>query len=216
MRLVVAEAGLRERKKQQTREVIAGAARRLFDDRGFDAVTVAQIARVANVSEVTVFNYFPTKEDLFFGGMQFFEEKLLDAVRQRAPGESVLEAFRRPVLDGLKRLAADEPAAVIAAAGNVISASPALAAQEREIVARYTRLLAEQLAEEAGVAPDDVEAIAVASALMGVQRAMVGYIRSSILAGRRGPRLVADARSQARRGFGRLEKGLAEYGRRRA
>jgi AcrR family transcriptional regulator len=215
MLLVAAEAGLRERKKRQTREVIADSARRLFDDRGFDAVTVAQIARAANVSEVTVFNYFPTKEDLFYGGMQFFEEKLLDAVRERAPGVSVLEAIRRPVLVGLKRLAADEPSAAIAAAGNLISASPTLEAHEREIVARYARLLAEQLAEEAGVGPGDVEAMAVASALMGVQRAMVGYVRSSVLAGRRGPRLVADARSQARRAFGRLEKGLADYGRKR-
>jgi AcrR family transcriptional regulator len=213
---VAAEAGLRERKKQQTREGIAEAANRLFADRGFDAVTVAQVAQAANVSEVTVFNYFPTKEDLFYGGMQFFEEKLLDAVRERAPGESVLEAFRRPVLEGLKRLASDEPAEVIAAAGQLISASPALEAHEREVVARYTRLLAKLLAEEAGAKPGDVEAIGVASALMGVQRALVGYVRSSVLDGRRGPKLVADARSQAVRGFGRLEKGLAGYGRKPA
>ena len=213
---MAAEPGLRERKKQQTRELIADAARRLFADRGFDAVTVAQVARAANVSEVTVFNYFSTKEDLFYGGMQFFEEKLLDAVRERAPGESVLEAFRRPVLDGFKRLAADERAKLITTAGKLISASPALEAHEREIVARYTRQLAEQLAEEAGAKPGDVETMGVASALMGVQRALVSYVRSSILAGRRGEKLVADARSQAVRGFGRLEKGLADYGRKPA
>src|SRR3981081_554741 len=96
MHVVAAETGLRERKKQQTRELIADAARRLFADRGFDAVTVAQVARAANVSEVTVFNYFSTKEDLFYGGMQFFEETLLDAVRARAPGGSALEGCRRP------------------------------------------------------------------------------------------------------------------------
>jgi AcrR family transcriptional regulator len=212
---MAAEPGLRERKKQQTRELIADAARRLFADRGFDAVTVAQVARAANVSEVTVFNYFSTKEDLFYGGMQFFEEKLLDAVRGRAPGESVLEAFRRPVLEGFKRLAADERAKLIRTAGKLISASPALEAHEREIVARYTRRLADELAEEAGAKPGDVEALGVASALMGVQRALVSYVRSSILAGRRGEKLVADARSQAVRGFGRLEKGLADYGRKR-
>jgi len=209
---VATEAGLRERKKQQTRELIADTARRLFADRGFDAVTVAQIARAANVSEVTVFNYFPTKEDLFFGGMQFFEEKLLDAVRERAPGESVLEAFRRPVLAGFPVLADEERIRSIVAARSLISASPSLEAHEREIVARYTRLLAEQLAEEAGTKPGDVEVMGVASALMGVQRAVADYVRSSVLAGRRGPKLVADARSQAVRGFERLEKGLADYG----
>ena len=206
------EAGLRERKKQQTRELIADTAHRLFADGGFDAVTVAQIARAANVSEVTVFNYFPTKEDLFFGGMQFFEEKLLDAVRTRAPGESVLEAFRRPVLAGFPVLADEERIRSIVAARSLISASPSLEAHEREIVARYTRLLAEQLAEEAGTKPGDVEVMGVASALMGVQRAVADYVRSSVHAGRRGPRLVADARSQAMRGFERLEKGLADYG----
>jgi AcrR family transcriptional regulator len=210
---VAAEAGLRERKKQQTRELIADAARRLFAERGFDAVTVAQVAQAANVSEVTVFNYFPTKEELFYGGMQFFEEKLLDAVRTRAPGESVLEAFRRPILEGTKRLASDEAAELIVEAGNRIAASAALEAHEREIVARYTRLLAEQLAAEMGAKPGDVESIGVASALMGVQRAVVGYVRSSILAGRRGPKLVAEVRSQAERGFGRVENGLAGYGR---
>ncbi len=196
---MVTEPGLRERKKQQTRELIAEAGRRLFAQRGFDAVTVAEVAQAANVSEVTVFNYFPTKEDLFYGGMRFFEEKLLAAVRERAPGESVLDAFRRPVLDGLKRLGGDEAPLVIATAGNLISASPALEAHEREIVARYTRLLADELAQEFGGKPGDVEAAAIAGALMGVQRALVVYVRSSILAGRRGPKLVADARSQVSR-----------------
>jgi AcrR family transcriptional regulator len=210
------ELGLRERKKQQTRELIADTARRLFADRGFDAVTVAQIARAANVSEVTVFNYFPTKEDLFYGGMQFFEEKLLDAVRGRAQGESVLEAFRHAVLEGFPLLAEKKRVKAIVTARNLISASPSLEAHEREIVARYTRLLAERLAEEAGTRPGDVEAMGVASALMGVQRAVVDYVRDSVLAGRRGQRLVADARSNAVRGFGRLEKGLADYGKKQA
>src|ERR1700738_2281430 len=120
---MAAETGLRERKKQLTRVLIADAAKRLCADRGFDAVTVAEVARAANVSEVTVFNYFSTKEDLFYGAMQFFEETLLDAVRERAPGESVLEAFRRPVLEGTRRLGADETAAAIMGAGTLISAS---------------------------------------------------------------------------------------------
>ena len=213
---MAAEVGLRERKKQQTRELIADTAHRLFTDRGFDATTVAQIARAANVSEVTVFNYFPTKEDLVFGGMQFFEQTLLDAVRTRAHGESVLEAIRRPVFAGFPLLADEKRIRSIVAARKLISASPSLEAQEREIIGRYTRLLAEQLAEEAGARPGDVEVIGVASALMGVQRAVADYVRSSVLAGRRGPKLMTDARSQAVRGFRRLEKGLADYGRRRS
>src|SRR5215472_6598803 len=86
-------SGLRERKKKETRERIGQTALRMFLESGFDNVKVADIARAADVSEGTVFNYFPTKESLVFAGMEDFETELLDAIRQRAPGESVLGAF---------------------------------------------------------------------------------------------------------------------------
>ena len=203
--------GLRERKKHQTRQLIFQTAARLFAARGFDAVTVAEVARAADVSEMTVFNYFPTKEDLFFAGMQFFEERLLEAVRGRAEGVPALAAFRRLIVDGCSRLAAKENTEMIAKAAALIGGSPALQVREREIVARYTQRLADLLAAETGAPPDDVEPQGVASALMGTQRALVGYVRSSVLAGRRGPRLAADTRSQARRAFARLDNGLADY-----
>src|SRR6266536_5632612 len=95
MKPAAEELGLRERKKQRTRQLIADTAMRLFRERGFDGVTVAEIARAAEVAEATVFNYFPTKEDLVYGRMEAFEEELLRAVRERAPGESVLAAFGR-------------------------------------------------------------------------------------------------------------------------
>ena len=88
-------AGLRERKKQKTREEIFEAARELFGKRGFESVTVAEVARAADVSQVTVFNYFPTKEDLFYSRLEAFEEELLASVRDRQPGESVIRAFGR-------------------------------------------------------------------------------------------------------------------------
>ena len=62
--------GLRERKKRAAREAIAAAALGLFARRGYDAVTVAEVAAAADVSEKTVFNYFPTKEDLAFAGRE--------------------------------------------------------------------------------------------------------------------------------------------------
>ncbi|TMD28420.1 MAG: helix-turn-helix transcriptional regulator, partial [Chloroflexi bacterium] len=61
--------GLRERKKQQTRQQIFEASQHLFARRGFAEVKVAEVAEAANVSEMTVYNYFPTKEDLFYAGM---------------------------------------------------------------------------------------------------------------------------------------------------
>jgi AcrR family transcriptional regulator len=203
--------GLRERQKQQTRQLIFDAAFRLFAERGFDAVTVAEVAQAADVSQMTVFNHFPTKEDLFFDKMEFFEERLLDAVRGRAEGVPALDAFRRLVVDSCGALAAEERAEAIAKAAALIGASPTLQVREREIVASYTKLLAELLAAETGAHPDDVEPWGVAGGLMGAHRALVAYVRGSVLAGKRGPKLASDARSQARRGFARLESGLADY-----
>jgi AcrR family transcriptional regulator len=208
---MVISTGLRERQKQRTRQLIFETASRLFAERGFDAVTVAEVARAADVSEMTVFNHFRTKEDLCFAGMEFFEERLLDAVRGRAEGVSALEAFRRLVVDGCGQLAAEERAVVIAKAAALIGGSPSLQVREREIVAHYTRRLAELLAAESGAGPNDVEPWAVASALMGAHRALVAYVRSSVLAGQRGPELAATARLQAGRAFARLDSGLSGY-----
>src|SRR3954451_10640320 len=107
----VEELGLRARKKQQTRELIAETARRLFSERGFDRVTVAQIARAADVSEQTVFNYFPTKEDLVYWRLGSFEDELLSAIRDRAPGEPALAAFERFLLAERGLLARHDPQA---------------------------------------------------------------------------------------------------------
>jgi len=208
---VAIELGRRERKKEQTRRLIFEVAARLFGQKGFDAVTVAQVAAAADVSEPTVFNYFPTKEDLFFGGMTFFEEELLRAVRERPAGESVIAAFSGPVVDGCRGLNDPAHAEVIARAARLINGSEALRVREREIAAGYTRRLAEQIAEEAGRSPEDAEAWGVASALMGVQRALVLYVRTRVLAGDRGRPLAASARSQANRAFARLEHGFAGY-----
>jgi AcrR family transcriptional regulator len=205
------EPGLRERKKQQTRAAIAEAAARLFAARGFDAVTVADVARDAGVSVGTVFNYFPAKEDLFYGQMQDFGIALVDAVRERAPGESVLAAFRRFVLEGTEALADAERADAIARAMRTVSDSASLRAREREIVTRSTRALAELIAEETGSAAGDLEPLVVANALIGAQRALVEYVHGAVLAGTRGRSLARRARSAGERAFAPLERGIASY-----
>src|SRR5919198_6134351 len=87
--------GLRELKKERTRAMIADTAWRLFADRGFDQVTVADVAREAMVAPATVFNYFPTKEDLFFFRLEAFGQRLVEAIGNRRQGEPALAAFRR-------------------------------------------------------------------------------------------------------------------------
>jgi AcrR family transcriptional regulator len=208
---VAAEPGLRERKKQATRERISAAAAQLFAERGFDAVTVADVARAADVSVGTVFNYFPTKEDLFYSRMEDFESALLESVRERAPGESVLAAFRRVIREGTDGLEADERTRQISDALRTVNDSAALRAREREVVARATQALADLIAEETESEADDVRPLVAANALMGVQRALVVYVHTQVLEGVRGRPLVADVRARADEAFAQLEQGLADY-----
>src|SRR5438094_9571322 len=123
--------GLRELKKEQTRELIADTAWRLFADRGFDRVTVAEVAREAMVAPATVFNYFPTKEDLFFFRLEAFGAQLVEAISSRPAGEPALVAFRRYLLRPsglLAQLDAHDPQALkrLRTVHRVIAASPAL------------------------------------------------------------------------------------------
>ena len=92
----MAEAkGLRERKKEQTRAMIARAAIQLFLERGFDHVSIAEIAEAAGVAKMTVTNYFPTKEDLVISAQVTLIPDLAGAVRGREPGESPVAALHR-------------------------------------------------------------------------------------------------------------------------
>ena len=92
-------SGLRERKKQRTREQIAETARELFTEHGFDRVTVAEVARAAEVSEQTVFNYFAdARRTSSTGGSGRSRRSCSRRSATAAPGESVLAAFRRFVL----------------------------------------------------------------------------------------------------------------------
>jgi AcrR family transcriptional regulator len=205
--------GLRERKKERTRREITETARRLFGERGFEAVTVAEVAAAAEVSEATVFNYFPSKEDLFFGGLEAFEEALLDAIRERSPGESALTAFGRFVTQPRGLLAAEDPDAVerLAATTRVIEESPALLAREEKILAGFVDSLAELLREETSAKPEDLEPWVLANAMMGVHRALIRFSRREILAGTRNPQLSRRVRAQAKRSLASLERGLHSY-----
>jgi AcrR family transcriptional regulator len=204
------EPGRRERKKQQTRQLIADTARELFVERSFEEVTVAEIARAADVAETTVFNYFPTKEDLVYWRMESFEATLLGAIRDREPGESVVAAFRRFALEPRGLLAERDPQAreELAAITRMIASSPALRAREQQVYARYTESLAALLAEEAG---GTIEPWVAANAMMGVHRALVDYARDRVIAGERSPRLARDVRAQGERALALLESGLGGY-----
>jgi AcrR family transcriptional regulator len=210
------EMGLRERKKEQTRRLIAETAWRLFADRGFDRVTVAEVAREAQVAAATVFNYFPTKEDLFYSRLETFEAQLVDAIRTRSVGEPVLAAFRRHLLESgglLAQVEAGDRQALerLRTLNRVIAASPSLLARERQAIAATADALAALLAADTGAPPGDLGAQVAANALVGVQRALVDYTRRRVLADEDPARLAADVRRLGQRAFALLEQGLGDY-----
>jgi len=217
-RTLEGDLGLRERKKQRTRQLIADTARRLFAERGFDRVTVAEIAREAEVAQATVFNYFPTKEDLFYSRLEAFEEGLLTAVRDRAPGQGVLAAFGAFLLGQGGVLAMntpggdDEATIQVRTVTRVITESPALLARERQVFDHYALALAALIAEETGAEEGDVVPLVVANALLGLHRALIAYVREQALAGAPAARIRAGVRAEAGRAIARLERGLGDVG----
>jgi AcrR family transcriptional regulator len=202
--------GLRERKKQQTRQRLIDVALELFDERGFERVPVSEVARTADVSEATVFNYFPTKEDLIYAGMEAFEATLLEAVSQRAAGTSVVTAFRDMVLQPRGALAANDPALVerIARVARVIAGSDALQTREQQVYDRATRTLAELIAEERRARSHDMRPWVIANALMGVNRSMTRLVHQYAQQGRSPRSIARSVLSQGRKTFEMLEHGL--------
>ncbi|WP_211370135.1 TetR family transcriptional regulator [Nonomuraea turkmeniaca] len=206
---------LREMKKEQTRQLIADTAWRLFAEQGFDDVTVAEVAREAQVAKATVFNYFPTKEDLFYAPFDAFGTRLIEAIAGRPAGESVLMAFQRFLLNAnglLDQVEAGDEAALQAArtVARVIAGSAALQAREQQAMKQHTDSLARLLATETGAAEDDPGPQVAANALMGVHRTLTEHARRRI-AEDRTARLGTDIRTLCVRSCALLERGLADY-----
>ncbi|SEL65233.1 DNA-binding transcriptional regulator, AcrR family [Blastococcus sp. DSM 46786] len=139
--------GRRARKKAQTRAHVRAVAHELFAERGFDAVTIADVARRADVAVQTVFNHFSTKEELFFDGRTPWVSGPADAVRHRAPAQCPLAALTG-YLSAFVRdriVALDDPAHRRHV--RLVAESAALRAHESHLVNECERLLAEALAE---------------------------------------------------------------------
>jgi AcrR family transcriptional regulator len=194
--------GLRETKKIITRQAIADAGMRLFVTKGFDHVTVAEIAREAGVSEKTVFNYFPTKEDIFFDEVPERLEALTDAIRARGRGQSLLAAMHELHAKQCARLS--NPGFVHFA--RTIAESPALQAKEVEVMAHFTDHLAQTIREELRLHPADAQI--AANLLMSVHWQFFRNAREQILAGRSGPTAARRLRSDLERAYRLLEHGL--------
>ena len=201
--------GLRESKKARMRQEIADQSMRLFAAHGFDHVTVAEVAAAAGVSEKTVFNYFPTKEDLFFDEVPKREAALLDTIRGREPGESILAALRRLQLGECPRLCSPG----FATFARIIEESPALQAKELEVMARFAQVLSEAIQSELYV--DELDARIAAGLLVSVHWQFFRAARKQALAGKHGPSAVKRLRADLERAYHLLERGLGELERSR-
>jgi AcrR family transcriptional regulator len=207
--------GRRELRRQETRASIVDAAAELFAERGFDAVSVMEIARRAGVVEKTVFNHFPVKEGLVFDADPPMRTALLDAVRRRPAGESVSAAAGSFVVAAVSLLGSPEAATGVAEMARVIRGSRTLQVREREILGELTNALAQLIAEETGAHPGQVEPWLAAHAVLGLYASLLELARDRVLAGVAGLELSTELRRQGRRGLALLQFGLAGYAKRR-
>jgi AcrR family transcriptional regulator len=194
--------GLRETKKLATRQQIAGEAMRLFATSGFDRVTVAQIAAEAGVSEKTVFNYFPTKEDIFFDEVPERLRMLTDAIRNRPAGVTVLASLKHMQLAEAPRLTSPG----FATFAQILESSTALQAKEVDVMARFSQVLADALHED-GLGERDARI--VAGLLMSVHRQFFRTARRQALAGRTGPAARRQLKADIARAYELLEHGVS-------
>ncbi|WP_245692408.1 TetR/AcrR family transcriptional regulator [Geodermatophilus telluris] len=208
-------AGVREQRRQETRDRIVEAAAELFAERGFDAVSVVEIAQRAGVVEKTVFNHFPVKEGLVLSTDPPVRAALLDAVARRPAGESAAAAAGTFVVAAMTQLGTPEAAAGVAAMARVVRGSRTLQVREREILGELTAALAAQIREETGAPAGAVEPELTASAVTALYGRLLELARDRVLAGVTGPELAAELRAAGRRGLSLLQFGLAGYAKRR-
>ncbi|MGW1253475.1 TetR/AcrR family transcriptional regulator [Streptomyces sp. NPDC002535] len=209
--------GLRESKKQETRQLISDHATRLFMERGFEQTTIAEIATAARVAKKTVTNYFPRKEDLALDHHEAFTATLARAVADRPAGESPLAALRREFTAAVE---ACDPVAGFAGQdfARMIAESPTLSARLRELHDLREEALADALADAlAAVSPDRTPAPAIApraaAALLGAShRLLFQRIQELTLAGEPNARIAAVVAPEAAYTFDLLEAGLSAQG----
>ncbi len=204
--------GLRERKKRQTRQAITDAAMSLFAQRGFDAVTVTDVARAASVSVQTVFNYFPAKEDLFFHGTSGrFGQDLAEVIRGCQPGEPLSGALRAVALGYFDRALESGEFEYIETTARLIEDSPALQARQRADAAAFAAAMAAAIAEHEGAAATDIEPLLLANTGVAVYQTVFEIALRRVRSGQRGAQLRTRLRQDTERAFAILEAAFASH-----
>ncbi|WP_017624014.1 TetR/AcrR family transcriptional regulator [Nocardiopsis chromatogenes] len=205
---------LRERKKRATRITLGLAALDLFEERGFDNVSVAEVADAAEVSKKTVFNYFEVKEDLVLGfGADHIDEPA-QAVRDRKPGQTPLDAMRDYVMTALEErqpLLGLSDAPIVMRVLKLVRSTPALQVRHMEYMEMTRARLAEALVEEKG---SRLTARLVAAQLYSAQQVLAAENARRVLEGEPPDDVYPDAVANARHAFDWLERGFGDLLRR--
>jgi AcrR family transcriptional regulator len=181
--------GLRERKKQRTREQIIEAAMGLFAERGYQATTIADIATAADVAPRTFFSYFPSKEAVVFYNVDRDLDGLASALRNRLPGETAFDALRRWIDGMFENWMAEEDEALLRK--RLCGEDEGLANFQGGVMARINELLLEAIADDLGEPQDALRPRLVAAAAMAALTSLEGTFDEK--AEQRGPVVKAEA-----------------------
>lgn len=167
--------GLRERKKARTRQAIRDAAYRLFQEQGYDATPVDQIAEVAEVSPSTVFRYFATKEDIVLSDE--YDPFMVVALHDRPLDEPPVESIRT-VLKSATRYLIEHHTEEIVVRSRLVRDVPALRNRRTEAEMEAARAVCQELADRTGRSPDDLEIRVLSAAVTAsVQEAVEFWVR---------------------------------------
>jgi AcrR family transcriptional regulator len=212
--------GRRQRKKDETRRAIAEAAMRLFLENGYENVTIAQIAEAADVSVNTVFNYFPTKEDLFFGTDPSSASESAVLRLAREPYESVIVYLRRLLDDGIERYAKESLSLAefgfMAAVRRAFQESPALQVHAAQAARRasdnWKDAFVQALTKDVKAKTSDLTPRLVASQLFAIYSTLFLEAERRKRAGEKPEKTQAVLRTAAETALRLLEKGIGDYG----
>ena len=150
----MATTGLRDLKKARTRRLIADTAARLFSERGYERVVVSDVARAAEVAEQTVYNYFPTKEQLVTDREQQVQDRLCDLIRSRPAGATPAAAIRGFVLEAVAGIRTIPPEIWRGELGYLSAISPTVHRRVLELTDRQAAALATAISDTTAVAPE--------------------------------------------------------------
>ncbi|HUA44296.1 MAG TPA: TetR/AcrR family transcriptional regulator [Solirubrobacteraceae bacterium] len=201
------EIGLRERKKARTRRGIADAAARLFAERGYEQVAVSDVAREAEVSEQTVYNYFQTKEQLVTDLDQPFQEELDRLIRMRAPGTSPVGAIRelvRDAVEGIRHVPHEQWRGEL---GYLAAISPTVHRLALEMSDRQANTIATAITETSAITPEIAKLQGIA--LAGVFQIIITEAGQRTLKGQTQDQIANDLRPAIEAALDDLDRWMA-------